>query len=58
MPDNRTTGILEDFLRFLVPQPSPLFEHVKMSVAAISDSDRLFRPVAEPKAVIHTWLAW
>ena len=29
MPDNRTTGILEDFLRFLVPQqPNSLFDHV------------------------------
>ena len=58
MPDNRTNGILEDFLSFLVPLPSPLFEQVKESVAAIPDSDRLFRPRAEPKAIIHTWLAW
>ena len=58
MPDNRTNGILEDFLSFLVPLPSPLFEQVKKSVAAIPDSDRLFKPKAEPKAIIHTWLAW
>lgn len=58
MPDNRTNGILEDFLSFLVPFPSPLFEHVTKSVAAIPEPDRLFRPKAEPKAIIHTWLAW
>ncbi|MBF0496922.1 MAG: hypothetical protein HQK58_10185 [Deltaproteobacteria bacterium] len=58
MPDNRTEGILEDFLRFLVPAGSPLFEHVTSSVAAIPEGARLFGSLAEPKAVMHTWLAW
>lgn len=58
MPDNRTGGIMEDFLGFLVPQPSWLFDHVKRSVAAIPDAERRFRPVAKSKAIIHTWLAW
>lgn len=58
MPDNRTNGIMEDFLRFLVPLPSTLFDHVQDSVANIPPADRLFREVSEPKAVIHTWLAW
>jgi len=58
MPDNQTKGILEDFLRFLVPEGSALFEHVKSSVAAIPQGERRFHLLAEPKAVIHTWLAW
>jgi hypothetical protein len=58
MPDNQTNGMLEDFLRFLVPQGSLLFEHVKASVAAIPDTERRFNRLTEPKAVIHTWLAW
>ena len=58
MPDNRTHGILEDFLRFLVPVPSTLFDHVQESVATIPPADRLFREVSEPKVIIHTWLAW
>ena len=58
MPDNRTGGIMEDFLRFLIPQPSPLLDHVERSVAAIPEAERRFRPVAKPKATIHTWLAW
>ncbi|MGA2543576.1 MAG: DUF3226 domain-containing protein [Verrucomicrobiota bacterium] len=58
MPDNRTTGILEDFLHFLVPAGSRLFEHVKSSVQAIPDQERRFSKLAEPKAIIHTWLAW
>ena len=59
MPDNRANGILEDFLRFLVPQPDALLEHVERSVADIPDEERRFRrPEDEPKAIIHTWLAW
>lgn len=57
MPDNQNRGILEDFLRFLVPADSQLFEHVKTSVGAIP-GERLFSQLAEPKAIIHTWLAW
>ena len=58
MPDNQSQGILEDFLRFLVPAGSRLFEHVKSRVAAIPNGERYFSQLAEPKAVIHTWLAW
>lgn len=58
MPDNQTKGVLEDFLRFLVPAGSPLFDHVTTSVRAIPDDARRFSPLAEPKALIHTWLAW
>lgn len=58
MPDNNANGILEDFLRFLVPQECGLFRHVESSIATIPQADRRFSPVAEPKAVIHTWLAW
>ena len=58
MPDNKTPGILEDFLRFLVPSPCPLFDRVESVVAGIPTSERRFGRLAEPKAIIHTWLAW
>lgn len=58
MPDNRSDGILEDFLRSLIPGDSLLFRHVESSVAAIPDGERRFSRLAEPKARIHTWLAW
>lgn len=58
MPDNRSAGILEDFLRFLVPAGSRLFEYVENSVARIPESELRFTPVNQPKARIHTWLAW
>lgn len=58
MPDNQTKGILEDFLRFLVPAGSHLFDYVKFSVANIPEGEKRFSQQAEPKALIHTWLAW
>lgn len=58
MPDNQTKGILEDFLRFLLPPGSPLFDHVATSVATIPAGERRFRELLKPKALIHTWLAW
>ena len=56
MPDNQTTGKLEDFLRVLVPQPNALFDHVNSSVDSIPNVR--FSQNDKPKAVIHTWLAW
>lgn len=58
MPDNRTPGILEDFLAFLVPPDSPLCAHVRASVEAIPQGERRFKDPDKPKAIIHTWLAW
>lgn len=58
MPDNQTRGILEDFLQFLVPKESRLIDHVKSSVMTIPQDERRFSILAEPKAIIHTWLAW
>lgn len=58
MPNNKTPGILEDFLRFLAPVETPLFQHVETSVAAIPQDQRKFAEKDTSKAVIHTWLAW
>ena len=58
MPDNRMKGILETFLTSMIPKPNALFDHVEACVAAIPDSERRFKPAKEPKAIIHTWLAW
>ena len=56
MPDNQAPGSLETFLRSLVPQPNPLYDHAEDSVRAIPI--QLFSQSDEIKAVIHTWLAW
>jgi len=41
-----------------VPQGSRLFDHVESSVATIPEEERRFSEIAQPKAIIHTWLAW
>jgi len=58
MPDNQTTGNLEDFLKFLVPADSELYEHVISSVDGIPPSEQRFSAVDRSKVLIHTWLAW
>ena len=58
MPNNQTKGILEDFLRFLIPEGSRLFDHVQSSVDSIPEDEKRFRKIDKPKAIIHTWLAW
>jgi hypothetical protein len=58
MPDNATTGILEDFLQLLVPDASWLLEHARSSVRAIPETERRFKEAAISKAIVHTWLAW
>ena len=58
MPDNRVPGILEDFLRFLVPPGDGLFAHVELSIDSIQPEQRRFTDLKKSKARIHTWLAW
>ncbi len=58
MPDNQTNGILEDFLRFLIPIPSPLFGYVQQCVNGIPTDQRRFSASTMSKALIHTWLSW
>jgi len=58
MPDNQVPGILEDFLRFLVPAGDPLFAHVEQSLDSIPPGLCRFTDLKKPKARIHTWLAW
>ena len=58
MPDNRAPGILEDFLRFMAPTDSALFQYAEACVDGIPPAERWFRDVDRPKALMHTWLAW
>ncbi len=51
MPDNRVSGMLEDFVAFLVPPDDVLWGYAKECLSKIS--------VKNPsKSLIHTWLAW
>jgi hypothetical protein len=59
MPDNTSTGILEDFLRFLVPATgAELLHYSEQCVDGIPAQKKCFRDIDRPKALIHTWLAW
>lgn len=56
MPNNQTKGILENFLEFLVPESDVLLDYAKNCVSNLPK--RPFIDNDEPKALIHTWLAW
>jgi hypothetical protein len=56
MPDNSTKGILEDFLRFLVPTEDVLLPLAEEALQALPE--QRFSENDRPKALIHTWLAW
>lgn len=58
MPDNNLPGILEDFIRDLVPAGDHLYGYAEQCVAGIDTAEKLFRDLDLPKVHIHTWLAW
>ncbi len=56
MPDNRVPGILEDFLRFLVPDDDPLLLRAERAVNTLPEMR--FEALKRPKGLMLTWLAW
>jgi hypothetical protein len=56
MPNNKVPGILEDFLRFLVPPRDALLAHADAAIANLPE--RRFSNSVCAKALLHTWLAW
>jgi len=67
MPDNQSTGCLEDFLQSLISQGDKLHPHAKQIVAALPEKrflnsnepeDSAFNQIHQSKAIMHTWLAW
>ncbi len=58
MPDNNLTGILEDFLTYLVPDPNE--ELWKLSEKCVDEAIKLSTVASIPKtkARVHTYLAW
>lgn len=58
MPDNATNGMLEDFLRFLVPEDDSLLPVIQTNLQNIEDQHlNRYTPAHKSKAVIHSWLA-
>jgi hypothetical protein len=58
MPNNQGPGMLEDFIRFLVPAEDRLWSRAEQAVSAIPPQQVLFKPSYRSKAIVHTWLAW
>lgn len=58
MPDNGSTGALEDFAAGLVPASDTLWTRAGEAVDAIPEEERRFSEVRRSKVHMHTWLAW
>lgn len=57
MPDNAVPGMLEDFVRLLVPADDVLLPHVERFLEAVKPCPRRFPDAHRAKAAIHSWLA-
>ncbi len=59
MPDNNANGMLEDFVKQLIPNDDLLIDYVDMALSKLeADKVNKYKPVHKSKARIHTWLAW
>jgi hypothetical protein len=61
MPDNRLNGMLEDFVKMLVPADDLILEKATKIVQEVKENipeTKRFKDVHVAKAEIHTWLAW
>ncbi len=59
MPDNQKLGMIETFLRYLVPgNQAALWSHAERSTADALDHGATYKHLHSDKARIHTWLAW
>ncbi|MEZ6090389.1 MAG: DUF3226 domain-containing protein [Pirellulaceae bacterium] len=59
MPDNASSGMLETFLCFLLPnQSDPLHKHAIEATGRAKELGAPFVEAHESKSHIHTWLAW
>ena len=58
MPNNTLPGMLENFVAFLVPPDDPLWDRTGNCLQQIPEQHRRFSVAHQPKAHIHTWLAW
>ncbi len=58
MPDNRSSGALEDFVGRLIAQGDKLWPKAQADVNGIPEEYRRFKETYLSKAHVHTWLAW
>jgi len=58
MPNNQTSGMIENFLSLLVPLNDPLWSFAEDVLEQVIKQDCRFPEVHKIKAHVHTWLAW
>ena len=57
MPDNRSTGELEDFVGGMIPSGDPVWPRAEAFIDGIPPDDRKFAPGKIQRAKVHAWLA-
>lgn len=57
MPDNRSTGELEDFVGSMIPSGDPVWPRAEAFIDGIPKDDRKFAPGKIQRAKVHAWLA-
>jgi hypothetical protein len=59
MPDNKSEGMLETFLKYLVPnQADNVWLYAQEAARTAKQRGAPYKDVHIEKANIHTWLAW
>lgn len=58
MPDNSSTGALEDFVGKLISDGDALWPKAQVDVNNIPAAERRFKGTYLSKAYVYTWLAW
>jgi hypothetical protein len=59
MPNNNNNGMIEDFIRFLIPDEDKLSDKATKILEEIeNEKSNKYNLIHKPKACIHTWLAW
>ena len=57
MPDNRSTGALEDFVKKMIPDDDPVWPLARKFIRDIPEDERKFTPGKRSKAELRAWLA-
>lgn len=59
MPDNMSNGMIEDFIKILIPQNDNLLPIAENILNEIENKQiNQYKLIHKSKALIHTWLAW
>ena len=57
MPDNRSPGELEDFVKQMIPPAAPVWAAAQRYIDDIQPDDRKFAPEKTDKAKLYAWLS-